>query len=236
MGSSIAVSIEIRRVKQVRPPCPLMVRDFLHRGLASIADPSSLATRTGLPHVGRGQTMIRSVFRALGWVVCIGCAALGSVSAAQQVGEVDQRLETSCVLRYCADGLEIRLSDLHQTPPQQLPHIELIVDGKHVHCMSGGAANPNGVHNFCSDGHVLLSISEREGCDPYHHGQYHPECLSDVVIWIPGTPKHVDAHLVARTMSEVTVLPSYQRVRPNGDNCEPVCQVAKYSWVVKNPW
>lgn len=175
--------------------------------------------------------MIRSVFRTIGWAVCIGCAVVGSVSVAQGIGEGGQRLET-CTLRYCTDGLEIRLSDTHPTPPQQLPHIELIVDGKRVDCMGGAAATPNGVSTSCSNGRVRLGISEREGCDPYDH----PECLSDVVIWIPGTPKHVDAQLLGRTMSKVTVLPSYQRVRPNGDNCEPVCEVAKYSWVVKNPW
>jgi hypothetical protein len=98
--------------------------------------------------------------------------------------------------------------------------------------MGGLATTPNGVSTFCSDKHAILSISEREGCNPYDH----PECLTDVVIWIPGTPKHVYAHLLGRTTSKMTTLPSYQRVQPNGDGCEPVCKVAKYSWVVKDPW
>ena len=174
---------------------------------------------------------IRSVRSAVAWVICISCVVLGSVSVAQVIE--NQYLQT-CTLAGCLEGagLEIRLSDIDQTPPPRLPNVELIVDGKRVHCVGRLAASPDRVSTFCSDKHVIFSISEREGCNPYDH----PECLTDVVIVIPGTPKRVYAHLSGRTTSKVTILPTYRSYRPNGDGCEPVCTVAKYSWVVKNPW
>ena len=175
--------------------------------------------------------MIRSVLRAVGWATCIGCAVLGSVAVAQVIE--NQQLET-CTLAGCVEGagLQISLSDANHALPQRLPDIELIVDGKRVHCVGGLPNTREGVSALCSDKHVGFGIEERQGCNPYDH----PECLTDVVIWIPGTPKHVYAHLLGRTTSKVTILPTYRNYRPNGDGCEPVCTVSNYSWVVKNPW
>jgi hypothetical protein len=129
-------------------------------------------------------------------------AVLASAPAAPPV-------ERQCTKMDCSDQLMIRLRSLDGRPPTDID-IEMNIDGNAVTCKpnpSGGQTNP-----FQCEQNVTVVHQEFQRC----RGSICKGTGSfEQIIEIPSTPKRV---------------PQYERVRPNGRGCLPVCRQATRTW------
>lgn len=137
-----------------------------------------------------------------------------------------------CTLMGCLNQATITIRHADGTPPALALSLEL--DGDLVECPAPRQAAIESCASFVTteQREVQICREERNGNAVSYQcqgtGQF------EQLVTIQSTPQRIK--LVVQDGSQVgsqrVIEPVYQRVRPNGDGCEPVCSQAAEEWLL----
>jgi hypothetical protein len=140
-----------------------------------------------------------------------------------------------CTLVGCSDSATIVIRRADDTTPSLA--LELEIDGRRVLCAAPVLGTTG--DRACDDASVSVGQRERRDCTETRTPaaasvSCTPNGRFEQVIQFVGTPQRVVviATRDGALAGQRTFAPSYRALRPNGEDCEPVCRQWSETWVL----